>query len=77
MNQVYVAHNDSNNVAVIDGAANAVVAAIAVGLLPDGLSVNPQTNRVYVANRQSNSVTVLAVRHRLPTTDVFTSLVRR
>ena len=44
---------------VIDGAANAVVGTpIPVGNQPLGVAANPATNRVYVANANSNSVTV-------------------
>ena len=40
----------SNNVSVIDGASNTVVATVAVGSCPYGVAVNPNTNRIYVAN---------------------------
>jgi YVTN family beta-propeller protein len=38
-------------VSVIDGASNTVVANVAVGTYPDGIDVNPNSNRIYVANR--------------------------
>ena len=49
-NRIYVANYGSNNVSVIDGASNTVVATVAVGSDPDGVAVNPNTNRIYVAN---------------------------
>ena len=39
-----------DNVSVIDGASNTVVATVAVGTHPDGVAVNPNTNRIYVTN---------------------------
>ncbi|NIM52244.1 MAG: beta-propeller fold lactonase family protein, partial [Gemmatimonadales bacterium] len=35
------------------------MAAIPVGRSPHAVDVNPRTNRVYVANRESNEVTVI------------------
>jgi YVTN family beta-propeller protein len=58
-NRVYVANMGSGTVAVIDGAADRVVATIPVGLHPAQLAVNPETNRVYVTNRRSASVSVV------------------
>ena len=40
----------SNNVTVIDGATNQVVATVAVGSNPEALCYNPQDNKVYCAN---------------------------
>jgi len=37
-------------VAVLNGQTNTVVATIPVGQLPQGVAVNPATNKVYVAN---------------------------
>ncbi len=44
---------------VIDGATNADTATVNVGVQPLAVAVNPVTNRVYVANSYSNSVTVI------------------
>jgi YVTN family beta-propeller protein len=44
---------------VIDGATNAVVASVSVGMAPVALAVNSQTNKVYVANSGDGSVTVI------------------
>ena len=46
-NRIYVANPHSNNVSVIDGANNTVVATVAVGGAAD-VAVNPNTNRIYV-----------------------------
>jgi len=60
-NRIYVSLN-SNNVSVIDGATNAVVATIPVGApwtANAGVGVNPSTNRIYVTNTNSNNVSVI------------------
>ncbi|MDO8282056.1 MAG: hypothetical protein Q7U10_05450 [Thermodesulfovibrionia bacterium] len=49
----------SNNVSVIDTAINTVVATVAVGTSPVGVSVNPTGTRVYVTNVGSNNVYVI------------------
>jgi len=45
-----VANLDSDNVSIIDGATNAVVATVPVGDGPIGVGVNPITGHVYVSN---------------------------
>jgi YVTN family beta-propeller protein len=45
-NMVYVTNSDSNTVSVIDGETNTVTATIPVGSSPNGLSINPSTNKV-------------------------------
>ncbi len=63
-NRVYVG-DGSGNVAVISGAINAVIASFPVGSRYGfgdshyGLDVNPATNRVYVSNVLSSSVSVI------------------
>ena len=47
------------SVSVIDGGTNTVVATVPVGTWPDGVAVNPTTNRIYVANCDSNNVSVI------------------
>ena len=47
---------NGNSVTVIDGATNAVT-DVAVGSAPDGLAINTVTNKIYVANSGSNTVT--------------------
>ena len=60
-NKIYVANSGSNDISVIDGTANSVVATIAdsKALSPVAVAVNPATNTIYVANLQSNNVTVI------------------
>jgi YVTN family beta-propeller protein len=59
-NRVYVANYDSDNVSVIDGAGNAVVATVPMGYGgPYGVAVNPNTNRIYFANRGSTTLRVM------------------
>ncbi len=55
---VYVANGDS--VSVISGATNTVVATVTVGSAPYGVGVDARTNMVYVANRFSNTVSVIS-----------------
>jgi YVTN family beta-propeller protein len=57
-NRIYVANRDSNNVSVIDGVNNTVVATVSVAL-PDFVGVNQATNRIYVASENSNIVSVI------------------
>ena len=51
---------DDNTLSVINGSNNTVTATIAVGGLPWGVAVNPQTNTVYVANGTSNTLSVIS-----------------
>jgi len=44
---------------VIDGATDSVVATLPVGALPIDLACNPSWSRVYVANYQGSSISVL------------------
>ena len=43
---------------MIDGATNST-ARVAPGLSPVAVAVNPVTNKIYVANSNSNDVTVI------------------
>ena len=58
-------NNDINNggetgsVTVIDGADNST-ATVDAGILPCAIAVNPVTNKIYVVNRDSDNVTVIA-----------------
>ena len=61
---VYVPDFESNRLAVIDGTAvrgggAGVFDVVSVGSMPTAVSVNPRTNRVYVANTGSGTVSVL------------------
>ena len=59
--KIYVANRDSNNVSVIDGGSNTVVATVTDpnAIAPVAVAVNPTTNTIYVANAGSNNVTVI------------------
>lgn len=46
---IYVTNEDSNDVSVIDGASDAVVATVPVGKRPRGLKVSPDGTRLYAA----------------------------
>jgi YVTN family beta-propeller protein len=43
---------------VIDGASN-TTATVVTGTFPNAIALNPVTNKIYVANRNSNNVTVI------------------
>lgn len=60
-NKIYVANSGSNDVSVIDGASNSVVATSADpnAVSPVAVAVNPTTNTIYVANCQSNNLSVI------------------
>jgi len=60
-NKVYVANSGSNDISVIDGASNSVVATISDpnAAAPVAVAVNPTTNTIYVANSHSNNVTII------------------
>ena len=49
-NKIYAANSGSNTVTIIDGLANST-SALSVGYAPEVLSLNPVTNKIYVANR--------------------------
>lgn len=56
------------SVSIIDLATNAVVATVPVGEYPQGVVVNPAGTAVYVANSDSNEVTVIDTATRATTT---------
>jgi len=60
-NNIYVANSGNNNINVIDGTSNSVVATIADpnAVAPVAVAVNASTNTIYVANSQSNNLTVI------------------
>jgi len=51
----------SNTVSVIDTTTNAVVTTIPVGTYPHGVAVAPDGSHVYVANSNSNTVSIIDV----------------
>jgi YVTN family beta-propeller protein len=59
-NRVYVTNYGSDNVFVIDGQTDTVVATIPVGVRPHvGVGISRSTGYVYVTNNGSNSVSVI------------------
>ena len=65
MNKIYVANGwmgggyMGRDVTVIDGTSNTIITTVRVGYMPYGIDINPVTNRLYVANNYSNSVSVI------------------
>ena len=59
-NKVYCANHWSNNVTVIDGSSNRVIATVAAGRRPRALCYNPTNDKVYCANLDDGlTVTVI------------------
>lgn len=56
---LYVSDSYYNNVSVINGGTNSIVASIAVGEWPVGVAYDDGNGYLYVANEQSNNVTVI------------------
>lgn len=67
-NRIYVANASSDNVTVIDGAANASLATVSVGDNPSAIAINALTNTIYVVNQNSDNVTVINGATNLTTT---------
>jgi YVTN family beta-propeller protein len=57
--QVWVTNTGSNNVTVINGTTQAVVANITVGSEPLGIAVNPGQARVFVATNGTNGTSMI------------------
>lgn len=56
----FVANHESNTISVIDGTKNELISpALSVGTQPNSIAINEVTNRLYVANSGSNTVTVI------------------
>src|SRR6516162_4857741 len=55
----YITNNDSNSVSVINTATNTVIATIAIGYGPLGVSVSPDGGRVYIGSAGINTVGVI------------------
>jgi YVTN family beta-propeller protein len=58
-NTVYASNSAQNALAIIDGATNTIVGTVPVGTAPYGVRVNPASGRIYVANSQNRTVTVV------------------
>jgi YVTN family beta-propeller protein len=72
--RAYVPNSGSDNVSVIDTAANAVVATVAVGDSPYRAAVNADGTRIYVTNHGSSTVSVISVDLTAPTVTITTPL---
>ncbi len=57
--RAYVTNELSNNVSVIDTAANTLLVTIPVGTAPQGISISPDGARIYVANSMGGSISVI------------------
>ena len=57
---VFVSNAYDDTVSIIDGETYQLLTAIRVGDRPFGLAIDTETNRVFIANRLSNDVSVLA-----------------
>jgi YVTN family beta-propeller protein len=55
-NRIYVANSGSDNLLVINGTTNAVVATVSVSGNPVAVAVNSNTNRIYVAMANASNV---------------------
>lgn len=58
-NMIYVANWSDDNVSVIDGSSNSIIAFVTVGDKPVDVGVNPITNMVYVANNGDGTVSII------------------
>ncbi|OPD41742.1 YncE family protein [Bacillus thuringiensis] len=58
-NRIYVTNVNNDNVSVISGAANVVIATISVGSSPVGVGINPSTNLIYVTNANNDNASVI------------------
>ncbi len=60
-NKIYVVsdYGTTGFVSVVDGSTDAFSTSIVVGSNPYGISVNPETNKIYVANYGSGTVSVI------------------
>lgn len=60
-NKIYIVNRGSDDLSVIDGTTNSVVATITDprAVAPVTVAVNPATNTIYVANSQSKNLTVI------------------
>ncbi|WP_329028280.1 YncE family protein [Streptomyces sp. NBC_00690] len=67
---VYVTNRADGEVAVVNAEANAVLATIPVGYLPEATAVSPDNTRVYVANFNSRSVSVIDTATRTVTATI-------
>lgn len=60
-NRIYISNESNNNISVIDGNTNTVIATVTVSANPLGVDVNTETNRIYVSNATELSVINLLI----------------
>ena len=59
-NRVYITSQKYNdNLFVVDGETNTMIDKLATGSIPNGIAINPNTNMIYVANPQNNTISVI------------------
>jgi YVTN family beta-propeller protein len=58
-----VVNNVTNNLSVLNTATGAVTATIPLGTSPWMAAISPDGRFAYVTNKETNSVTVLAIAH--------------
>ena len=58
--RIYVASRDTSQVFEVDEHTGALIRKIAVGLQPFGVAVNSTTNKIYVANFASDTLSVIS-----------------
>lgn len=58
-NKIYVVNYSGDNVFVIDGSADSVMANIKVGHNPFSIGINSATNKIYVANQTNDTISII------------------
>jgi YVTN family beta-propeller protein len=63
---IYVANTQSNNVTIVDGTNNSVIATVVTGKGPYAIAVDPAADKAYVSNMGKNGLTVIDGRQATP-----------
>ena len=66
-NEVYAvgqALSGAGSLAIVDAETNQVATRLSLGRMPSALAINPQGDRLYIANRGSNSISIVDLRAR-------------
>jgi YVTN family beta-propeller protein len=71
---IFVTNEPEGNMSVIDGRTNNLTNVIRVGNGPFGMAVNTIINRIYIANHDSNTVSVMDYKTISPRNIVFSSI---
>ncbi len=53
---------DSGRISIINGTSNLLAGSIQVGRLPNAIAINSENNKIYVANTQSDTVSVISIK---------------